>query len=148
MKISCIVAAIVTTSSHWPLFPVIKAIFLFPLLASSWPSVSVTTSKNVRFFEKASSKNNRQTCVSSCTQGSQWRSLSVVTAVQSPVFLLLMHTSIFIQCVSAPCMYILVHTQSSVTAISVVSTLFHVSPSIKLCHFCIFVKPVLSCHCC
>lgn len=59
MKVSCIVLAIVTTSSYWSLFPVIKAIFLFPLLASSWPRVPATSSKNVGFFEKATSKKNR-----------------------------------------------------------------------------------------
>lgn len=59
MKFSCIVLGIVTTSSYWPLFPVIKAIFLSPLLASSWPCVPATSSKNVGFFKKATSKKNR-----------------------------------------------------------------------------------------
>lgn len=59
MKVSCTVLAIVTASSYWTLFPVIKAIFLSPLLASSWPSVPATSNKNVGFSGKATSKKNR-----------------------------------------------------------------------------------------
>lgn len=44
--------------------------------------------------------------------------------------------------------YVLVHTQSSLTATSVVSALSHIPPSIKHCHFCIIVISLLSCHCC